>query len=148
MHALACLRASLYDVCPREGVSWKRMNSWRLSKHFSIIKLTTATTGKGWTISKNPKTSFMESSTCHSLPLRRTYRVFESNRDYVAWLGHWAGWGQLLLSGSVVLKWLKDAVFYKRPKISVPYIYQNGLSPRFPKHTSPFCSLSLNFSRI
>ena len=25
-------------------------------------------------------------------------------------MGHWAGWGQLLLSGSIVLKWLKDPV--------------------------------------
>ena len=27
------------------------------------------------------------------------------------------------------------SIFYKRPKIVVPYIYQNGLSLRFLKHT-------------
>ena len=41
------------------------------------------------------------------------YRDFESNKDYVAWLGRLAGNCWLQLSGSIVLKWLKDAVFIK-----------------------------------
>ena len=36
--------------------------------------------------------------------IEEAYRDFESNRDYVAWLGCWAGRGQLLLSGSNVFK--------------------------------------------
>ena len=33
-----------------------------------------------------------------------------SNKDYIAWLGCLAGKGRLLLLGSIVLKWLEDAV--------------------------------------
>ena len=52
------------------------------------------------------------------------YRVFEWNRDQVAWLGRWAGWGQLLLSGSFVLKWLKDRVQPKGPMVAWPDSFQ------------------------
>ena len=42
------------------------------------------------------------------LGLALIYRVFESFEDYVVWLGHLGDLGWLLLSGSIVLKWLED----------------------------------------
>ena len=36
-------------------------------------------------------------------------------------MGRWAGWGQLLLSGSIVLKSLKDAVVNKPVSLASSY---------------------------
>ena len=36
--------------------------------------------------------------------------ILSQNKDQVAWLGRAASKGRLLLSGSIVLKWLEDAV--------------------------------------
>ena len=62
----------------------------------------------GWPVTSNPIFCWHQFWKFPSL--LGQYRVFEWNRDLVAWLGRWAGWGQLLLLGSIVLKWLKDAV--------------------------------------